>query len=164
MKFFRDLTDAEKDRCVVVTYYIETHSDLGDLKDAAWNLAIGQSVGNPKVRNRWESDDLFELSSCVIYHTEEELKGRHSGIVKIGFPKVNTDWQGDGISHLMCQLMGGQLDIDVFKVCRLKKIDFPKDVEQQFLGPRQGITGIRKFVNRYDKPLSGAIVKPKTGM
>jgi len=101
MKFFRDLTELEKNRCVVVTYYIETYEALGDLKDAAWNLAIGQSVGNPNVRNRWESDDLFELSSCVIYHSEEELKGKYLGTVKIGFPKVNTDWQGDGISHLM---------------------------------------------------------------
>jgi ribulose-bisphosphate carboxylase large chain len=164
MKFFRDLTELEKNRCVVVTYYIETYETLGDLKDAAWNLAIGQSVGNPNVRNRWESDDLFELSSCVIYHNEQELTGKYAGTVKIGFPKINTDWQGDGISHLMCQLMGGQLDINMFKVCRLKHIEFPVDVEKNFLGPRQGITGIRKFVNRYDKPLSGAIVKPKTGI
>jgi ribulose-bisphosphate carboxylase large chain len=46
----------------------------------------------------------------------------------------------------------------------LKRIQFPKDVEQHFLGPKHGIAGIRKFVNRYDKPLSGAIVKPKTGI
>jgi ribulose-bisphosphate carboxylase large chain len=164
MKFFRELTEAEKLRCVVVTYYIETYSNIGNLRDAAWNLAIGQSVGNPKVRNRWENDALFEMSSCVIYHDETELTNKNSGIVKIGFPKINTDWQGDGISHLLCQLMGGQLDIDVFKTCRLKKVEFPADVESQFLGPRQGITGIRKFVNRYDKPLSGAIVKPKTGI
>lgn len=164
MKFFRELTALEKQRCVVVTYYIETHSNIGDLKQAAWSLAIGQSVGNPNLRNRWENDELFELSSCVIYHEESELVGKYHGTVTIGFPKINTDWNGDGISHLLCQLMGGQLDIDVFKICRLKNIQFPKDVESQFLGPRQGITGIRKFVNRYDKPLSGAIVKPKTGM
>jgi ribulose-bisphosphate carboxylase large chain len=60
--------------------------------------------------------------------------------------------------------MGGQLDIDVFKTCRLRKLDFPEDVEAHFLGPKYGIDGIRRFVNRYDKPLSGAIVKPKTGI
>ena len=62
MKFFRELTEYERDRCVVATYYIEAYSDIGTLRDAAWNLAIGQSVGNPKVRNRWESDELFELA------------------------------------------------------------------------------------------------------
>ena len=164
MKFFRKLTDAEKNRCVVASFYIETFENIGNLRDAAWALAIGQSVGNPKVRNRWESDELFELSSCVIYDDEDKLINMNSGEVKIGFPKANTDWKGDGISQLMCQLMGGQLDIDVFKTCRLKKIDFPKDVESHFLGPKNGIDGIRKFVDRHDKPLSGAIVKPKTGI
>lgn len=164
MKFFRELTEQEKSRCVIATYYIETHHHLGALRDAAWNLAIGQSVGNPNVRNRWETDELFELSSCVIYADESDLYTRYEGIVKIGFPKINTDWLGDGISQLMCQLMGGQMDIDMFKVCRLKHIEFPADVEQQFLGPRQGISGIRNFVNRHNKPLSGGIVKPKTGM
>ena len=125
MKFFRELTDAEQNRCVVATFYIETYENVGNLRDAAWALAIGQSVGNPKVRNRWESDELFELASCVIYDDEEKLTNMTSGEVKIGFPKVNTDWEGDGISHLMCQLMGGQLDIDVFKTCRLRKLDFP---------------------------------------
>jgi len=70
MKFFRNLTETERNRCVVATYYIESYSEVGDLRDAAWNLAIGQSVGNPKVRNRWESDELFELASCVIYASE----------------------------------------------------------------------------------------------
>ena len=164
MNFFRELTEAEKNRCVVATYYIETHSDLGNLRDAAWALAIGQSVGNPKVRNRWETDDLFELSSCVIYDDEYKLSRMNSGEVKIGFPKVNTDWEGDGISHLFCQLMGGQLDIDVFNTCRLRKVEFPVDVESSFMGPRFGIIGIREFTGCYDKPLSGAIVKPKTGI
>ena len=164
MKFFRELTEQERDRCVVATYYIETYENLGNLGDAAWALAIGQSVGNPKVRNRWESDELFELASCVIYDDEDKLTNMTSGEVKIGFPKVNTDWEGDGISHLLCQLMGGQLDIDVFKTCRLKRVVFPKDVEAQFLGPKYGISGIREFTGRQNKPLSGAIVKPKTGI
>lgn len=164
MKFFRELTDAERQRCVIATYYIETNPYVGTLKNAAWDLAIGQSVGNPKVRNQWENDDLFEMSSCVIYGNEHELDKVNSGEVKIGFPTINTDWSGDGISHLLCQLMGGQLDIDVFKICRLRNLEFPTSVEQEFLGPRYGITGVRKFTGRYNKPLSGAIVKPKTGM
>jgi ribulose-bisphosphate carboxylase large chain len=164
MKFFRELTDQERERCIIATYKLTANPVHGNLRDVAWDLAIGQSVGNPKVRNRWESDELFELSSCVIYADEEELSNSYSGEVKIGFPKVNIDWEGDGISHLLCNLMGGQLDIDVVYGCRLRKLEFPSDVEELFLKPKYGIDGIRKFVNRYDKPLSGAIVKPKTGI
>lgn len=164
MKFFRELTSSEYDRCVIATYYIETHSKFGTLKDAAWALAIGQSVGNPNVRNQWETDDLFENHSCVIYADESLLNSYSSGTVMIGFPKINTDWETDGISHLLCQVMGGQVDIDVFKSCRLLQLKFPKSVEESFLKPKFGIFGIREFTGQYNKPLSGAIVKPKIGM
>lgn len=164
MNFFRELTEDERQRCVIATYYIESDEHVGSLKDAAWALAIGQSVGNPKVRNKWETDALFEIHSCVIYADEKELDSLYSGIVKIGFPKINTDWENDGVSHLLCQVMGGQVDIDVFKSCRLKNLQFPDSVESTFLGAKFGISGIRDYVKSFDKPLSGAIVKPKIGM
>lgn len=164
MKFYKELNDLEKDRCVIVTYYIEVNSLYGRLNDAAWSLAIGQSVGNPKQRNSWETDEMFEMSSCVIYNDEEYLKSQLNGFVKIGFPKINSDWDNDGVSHLLCQIMGGQLDIDVFKVCRVVDIEFPESVKNSFLKPKYGMSGIRKFTGQYDKPLFGGIVKPKTGL
>ena len=45
--------------------------------------SIGQSVGNPNVRNSWETDDLFNNHSCIILHDEEELTKTKKGIVKI---------------------------------------------------------------------------------
>lgn len=161
MKFFRNRDEINFNDYFIATYYVESESNL---KDAAWNIAIGQSVGNPNIRNKWESDELFEHHSCLIIGDESYFSSLHTGTIEIAFPVVNTDWEGDGISHLLCQVMGGQMDIDIFHICRLKKLSFPKHIEQKFLGPKQGITGIRKFVNRYDKPLSGAIVKPKTGI
>ena len=71
-------------------------------------MAIGQSVGNPNVRNQWETDELFEQSSCIA-HDKDDLTNLTEGEVKIGFPIINTNWEEDGISHLLCQLMGGQL-------------------------------------------------------
>jgi len=164
MKFYRDLDDYEKQRCVVVTYYIEVNPSYGRLNDAAWALAIGQSVGNPKQRNSWETDDIFEISSCVIYDDEEKLKLALNGFVKIGFPKINSDWDNDGISHFLCQIMGGQLDIDVFKVCRVVDVEFPESVKKSFFGPKFGMSGIRELTGQKDKPLLGGIVKPKTGI
>jgi ribulose 1,5-bisphosphate carboxylase large subunit-like protein len=162
MKFYNNNINADK--YFIASYLISTHSEKGDLKKAAWELAIGQSVGNPNVRNSWETDELFEMSSCVIVHDESELENRYSGIVDIAFPVINTDWEGDAISHVLCQVMGGQMDIETFNSCRLIKLKFPKSVENKFLGPKYGITGIRDYVQQYDKPLSGAIIKPKTGI
>lgn len=145
----------------IATYDLEGKDSL---RDAAWELAIGQSVGNPHVRNQWETDELFELYSCKVIGNEEELKTKTRGIVKIAFPIANTNWKEDGITQLMVQVMGGQLDIDKITYCRLLDIEFPDIVHNAFLGPKFGITGIRDFMGVKDKPIFGAIIKPKTGI
>lgn len=159
MKFYREQVNS--DDYVVATYEMASKTSL---RDASWNLAIGQSVGNPNVRNAWETDELFERNSCIILGDEKELESKTEGIVKIAFPVVNTDWDNDGISHLLCQLMGGQMDIDIITKCRLVYISFPKCVEDKFLGPKYGISGMREFTGQHDKPLFGSIIKPKIGL
>ena len=52
----------DKEKYFIVTYELESETNL---RDGAWQLAIGQSVGNPNVRNSWETDELFE--NCLLY-------------------------------------------------------------------------------------------------
>jgi ribulose-bisphosphate carboxylase large chain len=159
VSIFREKVDLEK--YFIVTYNLKS---VTNLRDASWNLAIGQSVGNPNVRNQWESDELFENHSCLVLGNEEELKSKFEGVVDVAFPVVNIDFKTDGISHLLVNIMGGQMDIDNILKCQVLDIKFPESVEKIFLGPKFGITGIREFTGVYDKPLFGAIVKPKTGI
>jgi len=145
-----------------VRYYLESSISLAD---ACWNVAVGQSVGNPNVRNSWETDELFEKSACKIIGDEEELKKVRSGEVVIAFPICNIDFSTDGISQLLCQVMGGQLDINTILKCQLIDIDIPAaTLQENFKTPTFGIEGIRKFTNCYDKPLLGGIIKPKVGI
>ena len=53
----------DRKKYFIVTYRLGATTNL---KEAAWQLAIGQSVGNPNVRNRWETDELFDNHSCII--------------------------------------------------------------------------------------------------
>ena len=145
----------------IVEYELEGKESL---YQAAWELAIGQSVGNPHVRNKWENDELFEKYSCKIIGNENDLKNIKRGNIKIAFPVINTNWKEDGITQLLVQVMGGQLDIDMITYCRLLKINFPDHIEDFFLKPKFGISGIRDYLQIYDKPILGAIVKPKTGL
>ena len=156
---YRERVDLEKN--FIATYFLEGKVSL---KEAAWELAIGQSVGNPHVRNQWETEELFEDHSCKVIGNPDELEKKTSGIIQIAFPIINTNWKEDGITQLMVQVMGGQLDIDKILKCRLLKLEFPSEVLSYFKGPKFGIDGIRKFLNVYDKPLLGAIIKPKTGI
>ena len=135
------------------------------LFDAAENVAIGQSVGNPKVRNGWETPELWEKAGCRIEGDTNWMKTVKEGEVTIAFPCVNIDFVGDGVSQLLCQTMGGQLDIDTIRDCHLLDLELPEEVEKKyFLGPKFGIEGIRKFTGATDKPLLGGIVKPKVGL
>jgi ribulose-bisphosphate carboxylase large chain len=161
MKFFRTRDEIDLNKYFVATYEM---SSSANLKDAAWNLAIGQSVGNPNVRNEWETDDMFENHSCIILEDEDDLTAKTSGTVKIAFPVANTDWATDGVSHMLCQLMGGHVDIDIITRCRLVKLELPETVTGHFLGPKYGLGGFRQLVGQYDKPLLGGIVKPKIGV
>jgi ribulose-bisphosphate carboxylase large chain len=161
MKFFKDRSEIDNDRYYIATYEMTSSANL---REAAWNLAIGQSVGNPSVRNEWETDDLFENHSCVIVEDEKLLLGKTAGRVSIAFPVANTDWETDGISHMLCQLMGGHVDIDIITKCRLVKLELPETVTKHFLGPKFGLSGFRELTGQYNKPLFGSIVKPKIGI
>ena len=161
MKFYRDRSEIDLDKYLIATYAMSSNTSLDD---AAWNLAIGQSVGNPNVRNEWETDTLFENHSCIILGDKAALAREICGNVEIAFPVANTDWETDGINHLICQLMGGHVDIDCVTGCRLIKLELPDSVTRHFLGPKFGLTGIREHTGQYGKPLFGSIVKPKIGI
>ncbi len=160
MKIFKDQIDDTK--YIVAEYYL---SSAVNLREAAWNLAIGQSVGNPNVRNQWETEELFENYSCIVLEDEKKLELLKEGSVTIAFPICNIDFSTDGISHLLCQLMGGQMDIDIVNKCHLLNVEIPEHIKRKhFLGPKYGIDGIREFTGAYDKPIFGGIVKPKIGV
>ena len=161
MNLFRDRLASGSEKYLIATYEVVSETNL---KEAAWNIAIGQSVGNPNVRNEWETEELFENHSCVIFSDESFLSNNSFGDVCVGFPVINTNWDSDGISHLLCQLMGGHVDIEIIQRCRLKKIEFPETVKSKFLGPKFGISGIRSLTGQQGKPLMGSILKPKTGL
>lgn len=161
MKFFKDRSEINEQDYVIATFKVSSSTTL---RDAAWNIAIGQSVGNPNVRNEWETDELFEKHGCVILGDETLMSKQTHDTISIAFPKVNIDWHTDGVSQLLCHLMGGHVDIDIIQGCRLLNIEFPDSVKAAFLGPKFGLTGFRQLTGQYNKPLFGSIVKPKIGV
>lgn len=160
MDIFKESVD--KDKYYIVKYFLEASSG-STLRDVTWALAIGQSVGNPNIRSTWETEELFENHSCIVVEKENNLN-KKNGIVDVAFPIANIDFNTDGISQMLAQIMGGQLDINIVNKCHILDITFPQSVHSNFLGPKYGIKGIREFTGVYDKPLLGGIIKPKVGI
>ena len=143
-----------------VTYEVESTVSV---YDAGWNIAVGQSIGNPTKRSVWETDDMIENHCAKIMRSKdfEKKKGR----VTIAYPSANIDWDTDGIAHLLCMIQGGQVDIDTIRKCRVVDLEIhPQTIDTYFRKPKYGITGMREYTGNFGKPFFGGIVKPKTGI
>ena len=143
-----------------VTYEVESTVSV---YDAGWNIAVGQSIGNPTKRSVWETDDMIENHCAKIMRSKdfEKKKGR----VTIAYPSANIDWDTDGIAHLLCMIQGGQVDIDTIRKCRVVDLEIhPQTIDTHFRKPKYGITGMREYTGNFGKPFFGGIVKPKTGI
>jgi ribulose-bisphosphate carboxylase large chain len=149
-----------RDQCFWVKYWVKSATTL---ERAAREIAIGQTCGNPNARSNWETDWLFDnYCGKILYNSNFD---QQEGFVEIGYPYELMDWEGDGISQLLCIVMGGQMDIDNILACHALSIDIkPSVIEKHFKGPKYGIPGIRNFVGAWDQPLFGGIVKPKNGI
>lgn len=131
--------------------------------DAAYDLAVGQSIGNPSKRSVWETPEMIDKYCCKILKTEDFNKS--VGHVEIAFPNANMDWEGDGVAQILCMIMGGQTDIDRIRKCRALSIEINEQIKlRYFKSPAYGLSGMRRFTGQYNKPLFGGIIKPKTGI
>ncbi len=148
-------------------YYIATYrlKSQTNLRDAAWDLAIGQSVGNPKNRSEFETDELFEHHSCLVLSDEKSLERLKQGTVQIAFPEANINFQTDGVSQLLVQTMGGQMDIDIIEGCELLDVRLTPNMRKCLLGPKVGLREMKEYCGvPENKILFGGIVKPKVGL
>jgi ribulose 1,5-bisphosphate carboxylase large subunit-like protein len=147
---------------ILATYYLESHSS--DMYECARALAIGQSIGNPNVRNDYENELVFKRNLAKILDKDTNLRSRKRAEVTIAFPLANLDIPQEGITQVLVSLMGGQMDIDIIEKCSLMDIRLPKKYLSHFKGPKYGIHEIKARCKAKDRPLLGGIVKPKIGI
>jgi len=150
----------EEEEHIIATYYVESKEFL----KAAKAIAIGQSIGNPDIRTQRDSPELLKNNLAKILDTKNDLTSKQRGLVKIAYPLINWDDSQDGVTQLICALMGGQMDIDIIHSCRLMEIKLPSRFLKAFKGPKFGMNNIKKRAKAINRPLLGGIIKPKTGM
>jgi len=130
------------------------------IKEAADALVIGQSIGNPYLRSKYETPEMLEKYSARVVNITELSANLYQ--VETIFPlEIFTP---GSFTHLLTVLMGGQMDIDIIHDCRLISLDIPEQLVKSFSGPKLGIQGIRNKISVFNRPLIGGIVKPKTGI
>jgi 2,3-diketo-5-methylthiopentyl-1-phosphate enolase len=148
---------------ITATYLIH---DEKNLEKKAEGIALGLTVGSwtdlPELtqiqlqqhKGKVISVEEFEADDKVSAFLDKRVK---KGIVKIFYPGVN-------FSHDLPAILAtvfGKLSLD--GEVKLQDLDFSEDILAEFQGPKFGISGIRKKLGVYNRPLLMSIFKGVIG-
>lgn len=136
---------------LVVLFYFEQIKGMS-VKEAVGRIASESSTGT------WTT--LFKLPPRMkkLQATAFEVNGNY---VKIAYP-IGL-WEDGNISQLLSGIAGNIFGMKAIKNLRLVDVSLPKDYLKHFKGPHFGNDGIRKMMGVFDRPLTGAVPKPKIG-
>ncbi|OFV68178.1 MAG: ribulose bisophosphate carboxylase [Candidatus Syntrophoarchaeum caldarius] len=138
---------------ILTTYRVKT--DL-EMKKAARAIAAEESTGTWTDISTTSHEIIAELGAKVI-----EIDG---DIVRIAYPLADFDPAGGGIPQFLSVVAGNLFGLEDLKGVRLEDVRIPEAFAKHFPGPAFGIKGLRKLLDRPDKPFIGTIVKPKIGL
>lgn len=144
---------ADPDRYVICKYRVT--SDL-PIEKAAEAIAAEQSTGTWTGISTLDSSVFDTLGARVI-----DIKG---DMVTVEFPSEDFSIEVGSVPQILSVISGNLFGLGALKAVRLEDVTFPKDILSKFKGPKFGAEGIRKALDRPDKPLVGTIVKPKIGL
>ena len=72
-------------------------------------------------------------------------------------------WDAGNLPQLLSGIAGNIFGIKSLKNLRLIDVSFPEEYIKNFKGPNLGISGLRKYFKIYNRPIVGAVPKPKIG-
>ncbi len=144
---------SDPDRYVVCKYKVST--DL-PMEKAAEAIAAEQSTGT------WTG--ISTLDRSVFDHLGARITSIEGDIVTAEFPVDDFSIEVGSVPQILSVIAGNLFGLGSLKGVRLEDVTFPKAITEQFKGPKFGAEGIRKALDRPEKPLVGTIVKPKIGL
>ena len=134
-----------------VLYYFEPSRGVTK-EDAIGRIASESSTGT------WTT--LYELPKRMkkIMATAYKVEGN---FVHIAYPLEL--WEPGNSPQLLSGIAGNIFGMKALDNLRLIDVSLPKEYLKSFKGPKLGISGLRKYFKIYDRPLTGAVNKPKLG-
>lgn len=145
--------EIDLDAHVICKYRVTT--DL-PIEKAAEALAAEQSTGTWTGISTLD-DDVFRNYGAKII----EIKG---DIVVLAFPEEDFSIENGGIPQILSVIAGNLFGLEALHGVRLEDVEFSAGIRKKYGGPKFGADGLRKILDRPEKPLVGTIVKPKIGL
>ncbi len=134
-----------------VLFYFEP--DNGITKDdAIGRIASESSTGT------WTTLFIMPPRMKKLMATAYKIEGN---FVHVAYPLEL--WEPGSIPQLLSGIAGNIFGMKALKNLRLVDVSLPQEYIKHFKGPNLGISGLRKYFKVYDRPLTGAVPKPKVG-
>ena len=143
----------DPDKYVVCKYRVTT--DL-PMEKAAEAIAAEQSTGTWTGISTLDNEVFTSLGARVI-----DISG---DTIIVEFPIDDFSIEVGTVPQILSVIAGNLFGLGALKGVRLEDVTFPKAILEQYKGPKFGADGIRKMLDRPEKPLVGTIVKPKIGL
>ncbi len=124
--------------------------------EAAVAVAAESSIGTWTEIKTLKIKTRQDLAARIFYLNPK------TRIIKIAYPLKL--FEPGNLPQFLSNCAGNIFSMKIVKNLRLENVEFPKKYIQSFLGPQLGLEGIRKKIKVFDRPLIGAIVKPKLGL
>jgi ribulose-bisphosphate carboxylase large chain len=148
---FVDTNYLPADDEIICLYYFEPDTGISK-EEAAGRIASESSTGT------WTTLYTLPPRMKSLQATVFELDGTYA---KISYPLEL--WEEGNAVQLLSGIAGNIFGIKALKHLRLIDASLPASYISHYDGPPYGIEGIRKMMNIHDRPLTGAVPKPKIG-
>ncbi|MFH0798103.1 MAG: ribulose-bisphosphate carboxylase [Candidatus Woesearchaeota archaeon] len=127
-----------------------------NMLQAAAEVAAESSTGT-NFTVKTETPFSREMNALVY---EIDLK---KNLVWIAYPWRLFD-RGGNVQNILTYIVGNVLGMKEIKALKLLDVWFPPTMLEQYDGPSYTIDDMRKYLNVYDRPILGTIIKPKMGL
>ena len=142
------------DQYMLAVFHVDTYRD--ELLDAASEIAAESSTGSNI--NIGTSTRFSDSLNAIVYNIDREKK-----LVWIAFPWRIFD-RGGNVQNIITYINGNILGMGNLSACKLLDVWFPSSMLDQYDGPSYTIDNMRQYLDLYDIPILGTIIKPKIGL
>jgi len=136
---------------LVVLFYFEPPRGMSK-KESAGRIASESSTGT------WTTLAKLPPRMKGLQATAFEINGKY---LKVAYPR--DLWENGNWCQLKSGIAGNIFGMKGVENLRLIDVSLPKNYIRHFKGPILGMDGLRKRWGVYDRPLTGAVPKPKIG-
>ncbi len=150
-----DLPNPKNGEYLLAVFHLIPNNELNILQVASEVAAESSTGTNFEVKTE---TPFSKTLNALVYKID--LK---KNLVWIAYPWRLFD-RGGNIQNILTYLVGNVLGMKQITALKLLDVWFPSAMLEQYDGPSYTLDDMRKYLDVYDRPILGTIVKPKMGL